>query len=244
MKKYIILIIVVLSYVILTLTVNLINNINTSYIVFSDGKNLLYKNGEWSIINNEQIANGKYNFVKDGTYYTKSKIEQKNEFLTINNDEQLTNFMIGYKGKKIKNIEYKIMYLDSNDYKYLESIILKQGLNVRTKDISYMRKYIIDLNNDQVSETIYVISNNWDIQVGDLFSMIIVKEHNQVIQYDKFDNEYDSYIPTLYFLNNQNDKTIEMIIKNTYSSLIGQSTKIISFSSLQNYDIIYETEVK
>ena len=114
-------------------------------------------------------------------------------------------------------------------------------LSINSHQLSFLYKYEIDLNNDGNNEIVYAIANHYDIELGQLFSLVMIK-NGKIIDFNTFDEEFDAYIPYLYFINV--NKKASIIFKNTYASMIGQDVKIISFDENLNYEIIFEEDVR
>ena len=214
------------------------------YIFFTDNYNILY-DGEWKIIDKSKLPNKKYTIIKDGKYYMKSKVDIYDE-ISVGN-EQLYDNVMGIYGNNINYVEFSNEQLSTEDYDFLSKVLLENNINVSINQLPYIEKNIVDLNNDNINESVYSISNNYDIEIGQLFSLVIVENNYDyvIIDMEEFDSEYESYLPYLYFVNLDNDKKGEIIIKKTYSSLIGQRTKIVSINEqLNNYEKIYEEAIK
>jgi len=240
-NKYVIVAIIAIVYLGISITIGATIENNKKYIFFADGNNLKY-NKKWSIISNLQLPDKKYNLIKDGTYIGKETIEiNKNIFV---NNEEISGEFIGYNGN-IKYVEYSKEEITDSDYDIIKSLLIENNINVDSKDLPYIKKYAIDLDNDDIEEYIYSVSNNYNSDIGQLFSLVFISinENYVIIEIDKYEDQFKSYLPYLYFLDINNDNLSEIIIKNTYSSQIGQKVKIISLSKkLTDYRIIFEGE--
>jgi len=237
-KPYIILLSIFVIVFILVLGIVFIRDINTKYIIFSDGNHLKYDN-KWSVIDNNDIPNKKYKIVHDGLV-TESEIEVLDEEIYVGNIKIIGD-TIAYRGNNIENKNYKYSDLTEIDYQYLNLVLSQKGINLDSHQLPFLYKYEIDINNDQKLETIYALANHYDIDLGQLFALVMIK-NSSIIDFNTFESEFDAYIPYLYFINiNKKDS---IILKNTYASLIGQDIKIISFAEKLDYKIIFEEDAK
>lgn len=237
-KPYIILLSTFVILLMLVFVVLFIRNINTKYILFSDGNHLKYDNN-WSIIDSGNIPNKKYKVVQDGIII-EDKVEMIDEEIYVGNIKIIAD-IIAYRGNNLDSKYYQDKDFDETDYQYLNLILNKKGINIDSHQLSFLYKYEIDLNNDEQMETIYAVANHYDTEIGQLFSLVAIK-NGEIIEFNTFETEYDSYIPYLYFID-INKKT-SIIFKNTYASLIGQDVKIISFDKNLKYEIIFEEDAR
>lgn len=236
-KPYIILIIIVVLYFIISISALFYQKINTTYLVFSDSINLKFGK-KISILNNQKIPNYKFKIIQNGQVLDKQKIKATDTGMMYKNT-LLEEDQIAYRGK-INPVNYITDSLGADDYTYISSILKNNNINVNIQDVSYLYKYKIDINQDKIDETIYVVSNNYDTDIGELFSLVVIKEENIILDLEQFDNEYAAFIPYLYFIDYKKDGKVEIIIKSVYSSMMGQSIKILSFQNNLEYNTIYE----
>lgn len=240
-KNLIILGIIVCVYITVSLLINFLLNINNVYIVFPDNVNLKYEK-TWQIFSDEETLNNQYEIIENGNFVSSRKLTIKDGIIYGDNVE-LVNDTIAYRGTKIGNIPYKNEELNEEDYKYLLNILNSKNINIDVY-LTLNIKYTLDLNGDGNLETIYSVSNNYDTELGKLFSIIVIKNNNIIIQYNEFDSEYDSYIPYIYFIDLDKDNKVDMIIKNVYSSLTGQDIKLLSFKQDLSYEYVFEEEIR
>ena len=243
-KKYIILFSFIIIYLVLIVVIKYVSDYNKVYIFFTDNYNIEY-DGKWKIIDKSKLPNKKYIILKNGKYYIRSKVDIFDN-ISVGNEEFYNNVM-GIYGHNIKYMEFSDEELSNEDNNFLSKVLLENNINISLDQIPYIEKKVVDLNNDGINESVYSISNNYDINIGQLFSLVVVKNNNDyvIIEMEEFESEYESYLPYLYFVNLNKDNDGEIIIKNTYSSLIGQKTKIISINKdLNKYKIIYEEAIK
>jgi len=241
-KKYIIVAIIAIVYLGITITIGTILENNKKYIFFTDGNNLKY-NKEWSVINNSELPKKKFNLIKEGSFIGKKHIEIKDKIFV--NNEEISGEFIGYSGNNVKYVEYSEEEITNSDYNKINSLLVENNINIDSKNLPYIKKYTIDLDNDNVNEYVYSVSNNYKSDIGQLFSLVFISinENCVIIELNKFNDQFESYLPYLYFLDVNNDNLSEIIVKNTYSSLIGQKIKIVSFlQEITNYRIIFEGE--
>ena len=240
-KNIIILVIIIVVYLFISFLINYMVNFSKIYIIFPDNINIKYEKG-WKIFRDEKTLENKYIITNNGDIISEEKLSINDNIITAKNI-QLQDDMVAYKGNNIKNIIYKTSEFNENDYNYLRSILKKKNVNI---DLKYTinSKYEIDLNNDGNQETIYSISNNYDTALGKLFSLLMIRNNDEIIQYEEFESEYDSYIPYIYFVDIKKDNNADMIIKNTYSSLTGQQIRMLSFKDDLSYEVVFEEEIK
>lgn len=239
-KPYIIIIIGVLIYLIGAMSFNFIKALNTSYIIFPDGTNLKYEK-KFSKVDINLLPNYKFSIIQNGNLIATKKLNKSDDgiyFKNINLEEN----SLAYRGKDIDYILYQVEDLNDEDYLYLDNILKIKNIDIDLKSINYLVKYKIDLNNDNNDEYIYSISNNYDTDLGLLFSAVIIRSNEDIIlEFDTFNSEFEAYIPYLYFVDIHKNNFGDIILKNVYSSDIGQDIRIIKFSdNLTNYEILYE----
>lgn len=235
-KPYIFLISIMCIIFVLILIFSIIKNVNTKYIIFSDG-NHLKNDGKWSIISNDDVPEKEYKVVIKGNVIN-SKLKVFDEEIYAGNTKIISD-TIAYRGKNINNKYYKELELDLNDYQYLNQVLNQKNINIDISQLSFLYKYQIDLNNDGNNEILYAVANHYDTEIGKLFSLVTIK-NGQILDFNTFDDEFESYVPYLYFI--EINKKTNIIFKNTYASLIGQDVKIMSFDNNLNYKIVYEEE--
>lgn len=240
-KNLLVLIIIIILYLIISFGIDFLTKINNIYIVFPDNINIKYEK-KWQIFTDEKTLKNKYQIIENGNPIESSKLTIKDDIIVGNNIE-LINDTIAYKGSKVSSISYEKADLNSDDYSYLNQILKSKNIIVDIK-LTLNSKYLIDLNNDGKKEIIYSISNNYDTEIGKLFSITIVKNNNHIIQYNEFSSEYDSYVPSIYFIDINNDQKADMIIKNIYASLTGQDIKVLKFENDLSYEYIFEEEIR
>lgn len=238
-KPYIVLLSIFCVVLIFIFGLLLIKDINAKYIIFADG-NHLKNDGKWSIIDNDDIPNKKYKVVQNGNVVLESKLDVLEREIYAENIRIISD-TIAYRGSNIDSQYYEDKYFDENDYQYLNQVLKEKSINVDSHQLSFLYKYEIDLNNDGNNEIVYAIANHYDIELGQLFSLVMIK-NGKIIDFNTFDEEFDAYIPYLYFINV--NKKASIIFKNTYASMIGQDVKIISFDENLNYEIIFEEDVR
>lgn len=238
-KPYIVLLSIFCVVLIFVFGILFIKDINTKYIIFADG-NHLKNDGKWNIINNDDIPNKKYKVVQDGNVVLESKLDVLEKEIYAGNVRIISD-TIAYRGNNIENKYYRDVDFEESDYQYLNQILNQKGINIDSHYLSFLYKYEIDLNNDGNNETIYAIANHYDIEIGQLFSLVMIK-NGEIIDFSTFEDEFDAYIPYLYFINIYQKSSI--IFKNTYASMIGQDVKIISFDENLNYKIIFKEDAK
>lgn len=238
-KPYIVLLSIFCLLLIIVFGMLFIKDINTKYIIFADGNHLKY-DGNWSTIDNGDIPNKKYKIIKSGNIIAENNLSILDEEIYAGNIEIISD-TIAYRGSNMENKYYEEKEFDETDYSYLNQILNQKGINIDSHQLSFLYKYEIDLNNDENKETVYAVANHYNINLGQLFSLVIVK-NNQIIDFSVFETEFDAYVPYLYFIGI--DKKANIIFKNTYASMIGQDIKIISFDKNLNYEIIFEEDAK
>lgn len=229
--------VIMILYLGISFFVSFLININKIYIVFPDNINIKYE-GKWQLFQDEKTLNNLYQVVDSGNPVKKAELVKKDDGIYAS-EISLEDDIIAYRGSKITNIVYQNNELTETDYQYLSNSLYKKNISIDVKRIT-IKKYSIDLNNDDVEETIYIVSNNYDVDLGKLFSGILLKDTNEWIEFSEFDSEYKSYIPCIYFVDLYKDHLADMIIKNVYSSLIGQDVKLISFKDDLSYEILFE----
>ncbi|MCI5552585.1 MAG: hypothetical protein MR388_01940 [Tenericutes bacterium] len=233
--------IIVVVYLGISFFISFLININKMYIVFPDNINIKYE-GKWKIFQDEKTLNNLYQIVDSGDLIKKSKLSKKDDTVYAS-DTSLEDDIIAYRGSKITNIVYQHDdELTETDYQYLSNSLYKKNISIDVKQI-ITKKYNIDLNDDRVDETIYVVSNNYNTDLGKLFSGILLKNTNEWIEFNEFESEYKSYVPCIYFVDLYKDHLADMIIKNVYSSLIGQDVKLISFKDDLSHKILFEDKL-
>ena len=229
--------VIMILYLGISFFVSFLININKIYIVFPDNINIKYE-GKWQLFQDEKTLNNLYQVVDSGNPVKKAELVKKDDGIYAS-EISLEDDIIAYRGSKITNIVYQNNELTETDYQYLSNSLYKKNISIDVKRIT-IKKYSIDLNNDDVEETIYIVSNNYDVDLGKLFSGILLKDTNEWIEFSEFDSEYKSYIPCIYFVDLYKDHLADMIIKNVYSSLIGQDVKLISFKDDLSHEILFE----
>lgn len=238
-KPYIVLLSIFLILFIFVFVMLFIKDINTKYIIFADG-NHLKNDGKWSIIDNDGIPRKKYKVIQNGNVVIESKLDILDKDIYAGNIRIISD-TIAYRGNNIISKYYEEKDFDESDYQYLNQILNQKGINIDSHQLSFLYKYAVDLNNDENSEIVYAVANHYDIEIGRLFSLVMIK-NGEVIDFNTFDEEFDAYVPYLYFI--EINKKTSIIFKNTYASMIGQDVKIISFDENLNYEIIFEEDAK
>lgn len=234
-KGYIVIVIILVAYLGLSLGIFVWKKLTDIYILFPDNVNLKY-DGKFSIL--KKIPNYSFNIYEKGELLSKNKVTIKDDTI-LYGELPLQDDLLGIRGN-VNILKYIDSNLENSDLIYLNNIMKTVGINVDLTNLSYLKKYIIDLNNDKTDEIIYALSNNWDTELGDLFSMVILKSNEDIIQFDQFSDEYEAYVPYLYFLDLKGNGKGEIILKNVYSSMMGQTIKILSFDKNLVYNTIYE----
>lgn len=232
--------IIMALYLGISFFISYIININKMYIVFPDNINLKYQ-GKWEVFQDEKTLNNIYQIVDNGNPVKKSKLLKKEEGIYAS-ELSLENNMLAYKGSRISNIVYQNNELTEADCQYLSNLLYRKNISINVKQI-ITKKYSIDLNNDNVEETIYIVSNNYDTDLGKLFSGILLKNTDEWMEFDEFDSEYESYVPYVYFVDLYKDQKADMIVKNVYASLTGQDIKLISFKNDLSYEILFDDKL-
>lgn len=238
-KKYIIVISLFAVYLFILILFLIINQIGKKYIVFYDDFNLVYEK-DWKIIENAKIPEVNFSIVENGKYLNKSKITDELE-KNITSD----NKIFAYKGFGMGKVEYSISEFDESDFEYVNNIIKENNYDFDIYDSNYNDKYEIDLNKDGFIETIYNIGNSYDDEGQNIFSLTIIKglDDNIILSADKFSLLSEIYSNNFYFINIDNDDSIEMILKKVRCSLGGQEISIYSFKNNSlDYKIIYKEE--
>ena len=235
-KKYIIIIVFIIIYIIIAVILGIISEGEKKYIVFFDDKNLKYDK-KWSIMS-KNIPNLSFNIVKDGIVDSNSIINMHSD---LADEAAINKNIFAYRGN-IKVKPYKKS--DVTDNAFIDKILTENNLNVNSNDISRKYQYNLDINNDGLDETIYVLSNT-DISLGNLFSMVIVKnmENYVIIDIKRFDSEFGTYFPCLYFMDVDNDNNLEIILKKIYASNAGQKISILKINKeINNYSIVFRED--
>lgn len=239
-NKYLILGIIVFVYLAAIFSFMIISDNNIKYIIFPDGECLKYKK-RWEKVDVTDTPNKNYKIIKNGKFYLTSKLKV-GEKITFNN-ENLQEEMFAYRGGNIGHINYSIEDIKEEDYVFLNNLLSEKEINADTKNISYLIKFVVDLNNDNMVEEVYAVSNHYNSQVGDLFTLILIKYQSEyaIIELDKFETEYQAYLPYIFILDVNGDKFGDLILRKRYSSMMGQTTKIMSFKNgFDNYEKIYD----
>lgn len=233
--------IIVVVYLGISFFISFLININKMYIVFPDNINIKYE-GKWKIFQEEKELNSIYQVVNSGSLIKKSKLSKKDDTIYAS-EISLEDDIIAYRGSKITNIVYQHDdELTEADYQYLANSLYKKNISIDVKQI-ITKKYNIDLNDNGVEETIYVVSNNYNTDLGKLFSGILLKDTNEWIEFSEFESEYKSYVPCIYFVDLYKDHLADMVIKNVYSSLIGQDVKLMSFKNDLSHETLFEDKL-
>lgn len=235
-KKYIILGIVILVYVVIAVVIGMITAGNKKYIIFFDGKNLKYDKN-WSVTNNS-VPDKTYNIVKDGVVEKTDKIS----FMSDLADEAVISRNIFAYSGNMKVVPYKKEEI--KDFNFVNEILNVNNIDINLDDVSRKYLYNIDINKDSINEEIYVISNT-DRLNGDLFSIIIVRnrENYAIIDIKKFDSEFGSYFPSLYLIDVDSDGRVEIILKKIYASNEGQKINILKVKEdIKDYDVIFRED--
>lgn len=230
--------IIMILYLGISFFINFLININKMYIVLPDNINIKYE-GKWKIFQDEKTLNNLYQVVDSGNPVKKAELVKKDDGIYAS-EISLEDDIIAYRGSKITNIVYQHDdELTETDYQYLSNTLYKKNISIDVEQI-IIKKYNIDLNDDSIEETIYVVSNNYNTDLGKLFSGILLKNTNEWIEFSEFESEYKSYVPCIYFVDLYKDHLADMIIKNVYSSLIGQDVKLISFKDDLSHEVLFE----
>ena len=214
MKKYIIIVSVVILYVLVILTGNLFIG-NKTYLIINPKIRWEYKSGKWSKMEPSKKVLGKFDlydmstFKKSGSYdlmYDGTvKVKYKKDFEDTSNDS-----IYAVKGN-IKFIDYKKDTVLTNS----EQSQFLAGTKLKLDGIISLRKVIIDLDNDKEKETLYFVNN-----------------------YEFLEDELPTYYSGVYIYDNGNyDKIIEKSSKTGFRNFYGIFS-IIDFKNDGKYEII------
>lgn len=235
MKKYLIVIIIALLYLLFAIFIpNLLDN--NEYIFLDTKTKWVYKQGEWSNFtpSSEKLGLFKlYNmkeveFVKNANlYYVDGGITTKDKSLYDD------NFMLAYKGKKkLGLVSYEKTYgINSSE----TSAVLK-ALSINTTDMPTSSKIVIDLDNDGEDETIYELYNsiNYNPDTKLYYSVVCVKDGNT---YTKLAYDTSTYS---FYETNSVTSIIDFTNDGKYEIIIGN--RGISFNEIDTKYSMYGLE--
>ncbi len=214
MKKYIIIISIVVFYVLVILMGNLLIG-NKTYLIINPKIRLEYSGGKWSNLTTSKSSLGKLDFydtssfTKTGSYdviYDGSvKVKYKKDF-----EDTTSDFIYASKGN-IKFIKYKQEMVLTNS----EISHFLNGTKLKLEGDVSLRKVVIDLDNDKEKETLYLVNN-----------------------YEFLEDELSNYYSGVYLYDNNNyEKIIEKSSKNGFGNFYGIFS-IIDFKNDGKYEII------
>ena len=215
MKKYLIVILIVVMYLICVLVLPDVLT-NKSYLIVGSSAKWVYQNGTWGNYTKIPTRLGRFKLydINDGEYIGSTNLYYKNKSITAKDKELFNNrFILAYKGSgDIKFIPYTRVY----DIASNEILDVMKKVGVSDTNIPLASKIAVDLDNDGADETIYEFYNslNYDTNIKKYYSIICIKDGNEYTKLvDKTSNYtfYDNYLVTA-IIDFTNDGNYEIII--------------------------------
>lgn len=226
------------------------------YVISSPNTVFTYKDGEWKAEKNKRKYNKKYEVYIDGKYQDKyrakyNKYEKTYEFKKGFKSQNITDLFLGFRGKTKYSVE-NANYLETNisDYKNIEKILIDNEIEYNIPDLPIKNKLVLDMNNDNINETIYFISNTFDDTTNKkAFSLIALVDNTNNITYIHrevvgINNIYDICMP--YFnsvIDVEEDKNLEIITSCAYYSNIGTKNYLFNYKN-NNYNLLASNKVE
>ena len=214
MKKYIVIIAILVVYILVVLSGNLFLG-NKTYLLITPKVRLTYNKGKWSSILSNKKTIGKLNFYDMNEHKT----------IVAYNVIYDGNIKVKY-NKNYETIEDDTIYASSNNIKFIqykkETVLTNseqnyflKGAKLNLEGIISLKKVVIDLDNDKELETIYFVNN-----------------------YEFLDDELSNYYSGVYLYDN---KTYEKIIAKSSTKGFTNFYNIFSIIDFKNdgkYEII------
>ncbi len=169
MKKYIIIAVIVVVYVLFGVLINSMDS--STYLIINPSVRWQYRSNKWINMDLSKRSLGKFNiYGEDGTYKFKT---DNNEI--YNGKDLLSKTAIAYKGK-ISIIDYDINYNVTDTE--INEVLSKS--NIKKSGYNNASKINLDIDNDGKVESIYSINNVFEIGGlgGNYYSIIVVKDEN------------------------------------------------------------------
>ncbi len=183
-----------------------------------DGNRFFEYNGtKWSDLGSiDSIIMNKFNIYSNNTYVGNYSVSENNGKYYFFDDEYESHditspFIAISEDSEVSVIDYKMADFSSSDYnkasEYLRSIDIDYNGEYNVSD-----KYIVDLNNDNKSDYIYVLSNQ--LYSDDVFYVVFANIGNDYITINKQINVNEIEKYTLgWVLNISNDKLNDIILR-------------------------------
>lgn len=239
-KKMIVIVSILLIYLVIMIIVYGIDKVKNKFyhldVLMSPNTYLKYENGKWKDEKETQTSMlGKtYKIYQNSNYLYDGVLQYTDEkwYAFDNNDKPLSlpEDFFAYRGNVNINIaEYAVTDMEINEIFEAEEILKDNGILFNP---SYTKtlKIMYDLNNDGMSDTIYIISNTLGIEEQSLyFSIVYVKMNGntRILVKDVSEDMYS--VPSVnlkQILDYNKDKKYELIIGKTYFDQIGTCYEI------------------
>lgn len=250
-KKYKILIILLIGYILIVfLILFLYNRMHIKhYMVLSPNDVFEYKNNHVEKVPVNTLSNHKeLKFYIEGKSVGKYKLKFDKTIQIIGENQQVTGFsddtILGISPKsKIRIYPYSYEELNQNDYDELHMLLSQKGIN-GYDELSVSHKISYDFDNDGNQETIYLLSNAFIEETHDkVFSFVYYKDtENSKILLEKIGDIslLENCTPLINNLADWNsDKKIDLIIGCHYFDQLGSE-----YDFLENQDGIYYSILK
>lgn len=237
MKKYLIIVIIAILYILFAFAAPDLFDGNI-YMFVGKKAHWIYKKGEWSNMANLSKNLGKFNIydMSNGELIDKTNLYYENGKLLSKGDNILDKgFYMSFKGKSsIEFLSYKRNY-DVNSKEILD---VMKNVGIKNTDIPLASKIVIDLDDDGTDETIYELYNstNYDENIKTYYTTVCIKDGNQ---YTKLTYKEDNYT----FYNNYlvaaiidftNDGNYEIIVGESGISFDARDTSYFMFGIKDN----------
>ena len=226
MKKYLIIVIIAILYILFAFVAPDLFDGN-SYMFIGKKAHWVYKKGEWSNMTSLSKNLGKFNIydMSTGELIDKTNLYYENGKLLSKGDNILNKgFYMSYKGKgSIEFLSYKRNY-DVNSKEILD---VMKNLGIRNTDIPLASKIVLDLDDDGADETIYELYNstNYDVKDGNEYTKLIYKDDSYSF--------YDNYLVAS-IIDFTNDGKYEIIVGKSGISFDANDTAYSMFGIKDN----------
>lgn len=223
---------------------NSIDNKERKYIIFDNYLILNYSDNKITQSNfddNDYIKGKFYSYV-NGNYIGNYYYRNINADIYLFDDENKSikfdgNLVVNNYDKEMKIIDLKELPINSNDEIYATNVLNKYNLLSKyNKNVMNLKKYEIDLDNDSLNETLYLLNAKMNEQYLDLntkFSFLYYEKNGKIKYIDK-------YLDNSYALNITNILDID---KNGNLEIVGTKSNS-SYFCYQIYTVNKKGEVK
>jgi len=241
MKKILIIGSIIVLYLIFAIFgLDFLENMTTRKIYIDTNTAWEYSNNSWANVYNNNIDLKKYNVYSLATfeYLGKLDLQFKNGDWYIKNNGKYSKYndqLFAYKGNKIKVYQYNYIYAIA-DTNAISNILSKIGIT-KYDELNLAKKIVYDIDNDNIEEKIYVLSNVYAEDGNRKFSVIAVDDGGYIVVKYLLDVE-ENMLDILALVDVDDDKKIELIVVNNGFSLSGNTYSLHALKDGQYVELV------